>query len=44
METVVSAIEASQSMTTEQKHDLLLQLQARGLGGVPQQQETDADG
>ena len=31
-------------MTTEQKHDLLLQLQARGLGAVPQQQETDADG
>jgi hypothetical protein len=44
MESVVSAIEASQSLTTEQKHEVLLQLQARGLGDVLPQQETDADG
>jgi len=44
MESVVSAIEASQSLTAEQKHEVLLQLQARGLGDMLPQQETDADG
>jgi hypothetical protein len=44
MEIVVSAIEASQSLTAEQKQEVLLQLQARGLGGVLPQQETNADG
>lgn len=44
MDGVVSAIEATQSLTVEQKHEVLLQLQARGLGDVLPQQETDADG
>jgi hypothetical protein len=43
MEGVVAVIEATQSLTAEQKHDLLLQLQARGLGGMMPQQETNAD-
>lgn len=34
LDTVVAAIEATQSLSTEQKHDLLLQLQARGLGAA----------
>lgn len=42
MDGVVAAIEAAQSLTTEQKHDLLLHMQARGLGSnlVP----ADGDG
>jgi hypothetical protein len=42
MDGVVAAIESTQSLSTEQKHDLVLQLQARGLGGVLPQVEADA--